>query len=74
MALSLLGAVGSELLGNLAFSGVDQIGAKKPKSFGNILKDTFSDPINFIPFGGLIKGLFNSKKVKGGKKNRLIKG
>ena len=74
MALSLLGAVGSELVGNAAFSGLDQIGAKKPKSFGNILKDTFSDPINFIPFGGLIKGLFTSKKTKGSKKQGLIKG
>ncbi len=67
-------AIGSELIGNAAFGGVDQIGKKKPKSFGNILKDTFSDPINYIPFGGLIKGLFTSKKIKGSKKQGLIKG
>lgn len=62
MVLPILGAIGAELASNLAFGGLDQIGAKKPKDFGQILGETLSDPINFIPFGGLVSGLFKNKK------------
>ena len=47
--------VGQELLGSAAFGGLDQIGKKKPKSFGKIIEETVSDPINFIPGAGLVK-------------------
>ena len=62
MVLPILAAIGTELATNLAFGGIDQIGKDKPKSFGKILGDTFSDPINFIPFGGLVSDIFKNKK------------
>lgn len=72
--------VGQELLGSAAFGGLDQIGKKNPKSFGKIIEETVSDPINFIPGAGLVRSFVDLVRqpsiVKGARKasNATAKG
>ena len=57
-------AVGSEVASSLLDKTVSGVGKK---SFGKILSDTLTDPWSYIPFGGLIKGLFNPPKKPQGR-------